>query len=155
MREKIVSADLVECVIGLGPNLFYNSPMESCIVICRTSKSADKKGKILFINALDHIREESNMSYLDTEHILVIAEAYNNWVNVEGFSRVVELKEIQANKFRLAIQNYVKSYSDDVDHREFSEVLGEWLQESKKLGASMDDLFEILDDFQDNKEESA
>lgn len=155
MREKIVSADLVECVIGLGPNLFYNSPMESCIVICRTSKSADKKGKILFINALDHIREEPNMSYLDTEHISVIAEAYNNWVNVEGFSRVVELKEIQANKFRLSIQNYVKSYSDDVDHREFSEVLGEWLQESKELGASMDNLFEILDDFQYNKEESA
>ena len=38
MREKLVRSDMLECVIGLGPNLFYNSPMEACIVICRTKK---------------------------------------------------------------------------------------------------------------------
>ena len=35
MREKILAADAIEAVIGLGPNLFYNSPMEACIVVCR------------------------------------------------------------------------------------------------------------------------
>ena len=152
MREKIVAADLVECVIGLGPNLFYNSPMKSCIVICRSSKPADKKGKILFINAVEHIREERNMSYLDPEHILAIAEAYNKWEDVEGFSRVVELDEIQANQSRLSIPLYVKTHIDDGDQRELPEVLGEWLQSSNELRASMDDLFEMLDEFNDNKE---
>ena len=32
MREKLVRSDMLECVIGLGPNLFYNSPMEACIL---------------------------------------------------------------------------------------------------------------------------
>ena len=38
MRRKLIEADLIECVLGLGPNLFYNSPMEACVVICRTAK---------------------------------------------------------------------------------------------------------------------
>jgi type I restriction enzyme M protein len=40
MRAKMVEQDWVEAVIGLGPNLFYNSPMESCIVICNRKKAA-------------------------------------------------------------------------------------------------------------------
>ena len=40
MRRKLVEVDLVECVLGLGPNLFYNSPMEACVVVCRSRKPA-------------------------------------------------------------------------------------------------------------------
>ena len=45
MREKLVKGDYVECVIGLGPNLFYNSPMEACIMICRMNKLPERRGK--------------------------------------------------------------------------------------------------------------
>ena len=103
--------------------------MKSCIVICSSSKSPDKKGKILFIDAVKHIRQETNMSYLDPEHILEIAEAYNNWEDVEGFSRVVELDEILSNHSRLSIPLYLKKYSDDSEQRELSEIVGEWLQD--------------------------
>jgi type I restriction enzyme M protein len=37
MREKVVEHDVIDCVLGLGPNLFYNSPMEACVVVCRGS----------------------------------------------------------------------------------------------------------------------
>ena len=50
IRRKMIEDDLVECVIGLGPNLFYNSPMEACLLITKTNKEENKKGKILFIN---------------------------------------------------------------------------------------------------------
>ncbi len=42
MRRKLIEADLVECVLGLGPNLFYNSPMEACVIICRSRKPAER-----------------------------------------------------------------------------------------------------------------
>jgi len=45
MRQKLVDADLVECVLGLGANLFYNSPMEACVVICRKDKLAKRRGQ--------------------------------------------------------------------------------------------------------------
>src|SRR5262249_32429680 len=53
MRRKLIEADVIECVLGLGPNLFYNSPMEACVVICRTAKAKDQRNKILFINAVN------------------------------------------------------------------------------------------------------
>ncbi|MFN9539803.1 MAG: N-6 DNA methylase, partial [Planctomycetota bacterium] len=49
MRRKLIETDLIDCIIGLGPNLFYNSPMEACIVICRTSKPKVRRNRILFI----------------------------------------------------------------------------------------------------------
>ena len=55
MREKLVRSDLLECVIGLGANLFYNSPMEACIMICRSKKEENNKGQILFINAVNEV----------------------------------------------------------------------------------------------------
>lgn len=55
MREKLVKNDLLECVIGLGPNLFYNSSMEACVVICRTYKRPERRGKVLLINAINEV----------------------------------------------------------------------------------------------------
>jgi type I restriction enzyme M protein len=52
MRRKMIEEDLVECVIGLGPNLFYNSPMEACLLITTTNKKKERRGKILIINAV-------------------------------------------------------------------------------------------------------
>ena len=46
LRRKLVEADLVDCVLGLGAGLFYNSPMEACVVFCRSRKPADRRGKV-------------------------------------------------------------------------------------------------------------
>ncbi len=45
MRQKLVESDLLECVIGLGAGLFYNSPMEACVVFCRAKKPPKKRGE--------------------------------------------------------------------------------------------------------------
>jgi type I restriction enzyme M protein len=64
MRTRMVEQDWVEAVIGLGPNLFYNSPMESCIVVCNRRKPAARKGKVLFIDALHAVTRERAQSFL-------------------------------------------------------------------------------------------
>ena len=45
MRRALIERDLVECVLGLAPNLFYNSPMEACVVFCRTRKPSARRGR--------------------------------------------------------------------------------------------------------------
>ena len=45
MRRGLIERDLVECVLGLGPNLFYNSPMEACVVVCRTRKPPERRSR--------------------------------------------------------------------------------------------------------------
>ena len=76
MRRKLIEADLIECVLGLGPNLFYNSPMEACVVICRTAKPKARKGRILFINAVNEVTRERAQSFLTDDHIERIVKAY-------------------------------------------------------------------------------
>ncbi len=46
MREKLIAHDVAECVLGLGPNLFYNAPMEACVVICRMRKPPKRRNNI-------------------------------------------------------------------------------------------------------------
>jgi type I restriction enzyme M protein len=68
MRQKLVDADLVDCVLGLGANLFYNSPMEACVVICRNNKPAKRRGHVIFIDAVNEGTRARSMSYLKPEH---------------------------------------------------------------------------------------
>ena len=68
MREKMIKEDLVECVIALGKNLFYNSSMESCLLITNNNKPKSRKNKVLFIDARNEIKREKTMSYLLPKH---------------------------------------------------------------------------------------
>lgn len=111
MREKLVKMDLVECVIGLGKNLFYNSPMEACIVICNARKTSDRQGKILFINAKHEVTRKNAQSYLEDSHIEKIAGAYSRYEAIADFSYIASLDEISKNDFELTISLYV---TDDV-----------------------------------------
>jgi type I restriction enzyme M protein len=148
MRKNIIDNDIIECVIGLGPNLFYNSPMPSCIVICRSVKSADKKGKILFIDAQKLIRMERNISYLDPGHITKISETYRDWNEIESFSKVVNLEEIVSNEHSLSIILYVDSreFTESFTSQDTSELISEWLQMSASLQDSIKNLLEEVEE---------
>ncbi len=109
MREKIIGADVIECIIGLGPNLFYNSPMEACIVICRTAKPKERRGKIIYINAVDEVTRERAQSFLTDEHVEHITAVYTNYKDEPGFSKVVHADEIRKQGWNLSIPLYVAS----------------------------------------------
>ncbi|WP_222708000.1 type I restriction-modification system subunit M [Algibacter pacificus] len=94
MRSKMIEEDLVECVIGLGPNLFYNSPMEACLLITKTNKTKDKKGKVLIINALKEVKQEKNIAFLEQKHIDTIFNAYKDFKNIDDFAKIVSIEEI-------------------------------------------------------------
>ncbi|MGI6131381.1 MAG: N-6 DNA methylase [Bacillota bacterium] len=109
MRRGLIEDDVIECVLGLGPNLFYNSPMEACVVICRTTKPSKRRGRILFINAVDQVTRERAQSFLADEHIERIVEAYRGFTDEPGFTRVATLEEVRAKGGSLSIPLYVES----------------------------------------------
>lgn len=67
IRKNLIATDLVDSIIGIGKNLFYNSPMEACVIICKTNKPSFKKDKILFVNAKDLVVRENGVSFLTKE----------------------------------------------------------------------------------------
>ena len=113
MRRKLIEADAIECVLGLGPNLFYNSPMEACVVICRTAKPKARKGKILFINAINEVTRERAQSFLTDDHIERIVKAYGQFKDEPAFTRVATLDEIRAKNGNLSIPLYIAPASTD------------------------------------------
>lgn len=78
IRKQVIESDIIEAVIGLGPNLFYNSPMESCVVVLNCNKPAERKNKVLFINGVEHVTRERAHSRLSDEDLEVLCEAYFN-----------------------------------------------------------------------------
>ena len=108
LRQRLVEADLVECVLGLGPSLFYNSAMEACVVLCRSKKPAKKRGKVLLIDAVNQVARERATSSLKSEHQARIEAAYANFADEEGFAKVATAQEIAAQGFSLSIPLYVK-----------------------------------------------
>lgn len=113
MRENLVRTDLIECVLGIGRNLFYNSPMEACIVICRSNKPAERKNKILFINAKHEVTRKNAQSYLEESHIKKIASAYINYKETDKFSKIVSIKDVLANDGELTISLYLPEENTD------------------------------------------
>ncbi len=111
MREKLVHSDLLECVIGLGPNLFYNSPMEACIVICRTKKVDAHKGHVLFINAVNEVTRKNAESSLEPTHIGTISKAYSEFKTDGIIAKKASIREIEENDFTLSIPLYVRDPS--------------------------------------------
>lgn len=144
MRRKMIEQDLVECVIGLGPNLFYNSPMEACLLITKTNKEASRKGKILIVNAVKEVKQEKNIAFLEDKHISKIYKTYLEFKDQEGFCKVVSNDDVLANKGSLNIAQYVSNVDSSVENLSIADALQSWNESSDTLKKSMNELFQIL-----------
>lgn len=107
MRPKLIEADLIECVLGIGPNLFYNSPMEACVVIYRSAKPKQRRKKIMFINAINEVTRERAQSFLTDVHIERIVAAYRDFADLPGLARIASLEESRAKDGNLSVPLYV------------------------------------------------
>jgi type I restriction enzyme M protein len=107
LRRKLIATDMVECVLGLGPSLFYNSPMEACVVICRSRKATVRKGRTLFIDAVHEIARENTQSFLRPEHQARILRAYQAFESEAAFTHVATTDEILAKDGNLTVHHYV------------------------------------------------
>ena len=139
IRHNLLKQDLVECVIGIGRNLFYNSCMDACVVICRRNKPKERKGKILFIDAKNEVTRKNAESYLEPHHIKKIVNAYQTFASCEGFCSVVENSDVLNHKAKMSVALYVKNNifanEEDIDPEE---ALEQWITQSSNLNCEID-----------------
>ncbi|MCM2339797.1 class I SAM-dependent DNA methyltransferase [Rhodoferax sp.] len=151
MRTKMIEQDWVEAVIGLGPNLFYNSPMESCVVVCNRKKPTNRKGKVIFIDAVNDVTRERAQSFLKPEHQQHILDIFKAFADVPGFAKVASLAEITANAGNLSIPMYVKRLAavaatdNNGDAVTLRSAWDQWQTEGRAFWLQMDALVETLD----------
>ena len=131
IREKLVDDDKLETVIGLPKDMFYNSPMEACIMIFHNNKTGKRKDHVLFINAVKEFERVDNKNFVNESHIKKISDAYEKFETIQDFAHVAHTDEIKQNDNLLSIALYVKHKVKDKGPTPKIAVKN-W-QESKKL----------------------
>lgn len=146
MREKLVRSDMLECVIGLGPNLFYNASMEACIVICRTKKPDNRKGQILLINAVNEVTRKNAQSYLESQHIVKVAHAYEAFESDGDIAKKVSIRDVEKNDFSLNLSLYIPigTGNSASDERDLQSRYGDWALAREAAHHSCDVLTQLL-----------
>jgi type I restriction enzyme M protein len=122
IRAGMIEDDLLEAVIGVAPNLFYGTGIPACILVLRkqvqdganriSGKTAERQGKVLFINADREYFEGRAQNYLLPEHIEKIVSTIEAFEDVPGFARVVEISELRENDYNLNIRRYADNTPD-------------------------------------------
>jgi type I restriction enzyme M protein len=145
LRRGIIEADLIDCVLGLGAGLFYNSPMEACVVFCRMKKRSGERKEILFIDAAKEFAREEGQSFLRERHIDRILDAYRAPRDVHGFCALVGVDDVLANESNLSIPLYVKSGRKTQARDVLAGLIPRWQAQSAALRAASGDALGALE----------
>jgi len=145
IRQKIVEADLIEVIILLPEKLFYNTGAPGAIIILNKNKTEERKNKVLFINASQEYEkhpEVRKLNILTDKNIKKIVEAYDNFKEEAGFSRIVDKKEIEDNDYNLNVTLYVfpEEEVEEID------VMREW-EELKEIEGKAKDIEGKINEF--------
>ena len=108
IRKGFLQDDLLEAVVGLAPNLFYGTGIPACVLVLRAKggKPAERRGKVLFINADAEYQAGRAQNYLLPEHVEKIANAFERYEDIPGFATVVPIAELEKNDWNLNIRRY-------------------------------------------------
>ena len=144
MRTNLIKSDLLEAIIGLGPNLFYNSPMEAMIMVCNRNKAAEMKDKILFINAVNEVVRKNAESKLEPQHIQKISKAFFEKKDVEHFCKVVDKQTVLDNGSNMTISLYAMPKIEREEVLALDDSLSLWIKQSVEMNQGITNLINML-----------
>jgi len=113
IRKEFVEKDLVESVLLLPENLFYNTSAPGVIIVINKSKSAQRQDQILLINTSKLYEKGRPKNFLPDESVERIAEIYLNWKEEEGISKIISKEEAAKNDYNLSPSRYVAQNGED------------------------------------------
>jgi len=145
IRAGVIKDDLLEAVILLPEKLFYNTGAPGAVLVFNKNKPEERKNKILFINASELYEqhpEVRKLNRLGDEHINKIVEAYREFKEIEGFSRIVDMEEIKENDYNLNVTLYVYPMEEE----EEIDITAEW-RALQEVSRSLREVEKKIEDF--------
>ena len=124
IRKELIEQDLLDAVIGLGPNLFYGTGISACILIFRIQKEDSKRNSVLFIDASDQFQKGRNQNFFLDKHANQVLQWYEESKDTENISHVVDISEIIKNEYNMNISRYIKK-TNNVEEINIKETLKE------------------------------
>ena len=125
IRKEFVDCNLIEGVILLPENLFYNTPSPGIILLLNRHKPESRKGQFMLVNASAYFIKEKPKNALTNEGIKAVAEVFRDWLTKEKLSRIITLDEIRAADYNLSPSQFVE-VNDRAQHRPLNEILADF-----------------------------
>ncbi len=108
IRTNIIRRGYIKGIIGLPPNLFYGTGIPACIIVLDKENAENRKG-IFMIDAGKCFEKDGNKNRLREQDIHKIVDVFNKQIEIEEYSRMVPVTEIETNEFNLNIPRYIDS----------------------------------------------
>jgi len=143
VRRWFVEQDLVEGVIYLPENLFYNTSAPGIVLFLNKAKVKERKGKLFLLNAATEFAKGDPKNYIPEDAITRIADTFKAWREVEKYSRVVTREEIAKNDFNISPSRYIHTGAGE-EYRPIAEIVEELEALEEEEQASSTNLRQIL-----------
>jgi type I restriction enzyme M protein len=146
IRKWFVERDLVEGVVLLPDNLFYNTSAAGIIVLLNRRKLPQRQGKIVLVNASREFMKGRPKNYISDESVRKIAQAFIKGRPVEGFVEVITREKAAESDYNLSPSRYVDTGEQD-EYRPIPEIIEElWGkdgldEQAKKVDADLKKIF--------------
>ena len=115
IRKAFVEADLIEAIILLPENLFYNTTAPGIIMLINKDKAENRRSKILLIDISQLYEKGRPKNYLPESTLQKVYELYKDWKEEEGISKIISIEEARLNDYNLSPSRYVsKNHKEEV-----------------------------------------
>ena len=124
VRRWFVEQDLIEGVIYLPENLFYNTNSPGIILVISRAKPKKRQGKLFLINASNEFTKGDPKNYLADDAVAQISGTFNACKEIEKYSRFVDHQEIAKNDFDISPSRYIHT-GEGEQYRLIAEIMDE------------------------------
>lgn len=145
IRKYLIDNNFVDCVIQLPSNLFFGTPIATCIMVLKKSKADNK---VLFIDASAEFEKATNNNKLSDKNITKIVEHFSSRIDDPYFSRLVDYKEISEEQdYNLSVSTYVEQENtkEVIDIKELNSEIQKIVEREAVLRAEIDRIIKEIE----------
>jgi len=124
VRQWFVDHDVIESVLYLPENLFYNTTAPGIVLFLNRNKPKAREGKVFLVNASTVFEKGDPKNFIPEEGIQRIADSLISWIEEEKFSRVVDLEELKKNDYNISPSRYIHTGEAET-YRPIPEIVAE------------------------------
>jgi type I restriction enzyme M protein len=142
VRQWFIEQDLIEGIIYLPENLFYNTTAPGIVVFLNKAKPKDRREKLFLLNASREFVKGDPKNYIPEHAIIRMADTFTAWKEIDKYSVIVTSKEIAKTDFNISPSRYIHT-SEIEEYRPLAEIVDE-LDAIEEDAKANDDLLKSI-----------
>ena len=144
IRKYLISNNFIDCIIQLPSNLFFGTPIATCIMILKKSK---KENSTLFIDASKYYQKVTNNNKLTDKNIDDILKLFIERKDVQYAAKLVDNTIIASNEYKLSVETYVEKEDtkEIIDIKNLNSKIDEIVKKEDELRTKINQIIKEIE----------